>query len=410
MHLYLDIAWFGVASGTTIAFMTVFATRQGASGFQIGLLSAVPALVNLLFALPAGSWLGRRPLGRAVFWAAVFSRLIYVILIPLPVLLAPESQVWVIILTTLFTAIPGTAQVVGFNAMFGAAVPVDWRGHVVGIRNAILALFTTLFTLISGQILERMAFPTGYQVVFSIGLVGAMMSALHLLLLGRLVKEQGRRGPIPYSAPQGSNGRGARRLQDEINALVQRSLQTLRLDVMSGKFARLMGLLFFWHVVQFLSIPVITPHIVNNLNFSDQAISLSNSLFNVTMFFGSLYLSTATRRYGNRMLTGAGIVGLSVFPLLTAAAQGPGLYALANLLGGLAWAMTGGALYNFILERSPDHDRPAYLAWYSLVSNAAILIGSLSGPAIAGAIGFPLALFLFGVGRVLAGFAILKWG
>jgi hypothetical protein len=72
--------------------------------------------------------------------------------------------------------------------------------------------------------------------------------------------------------------------------------------------------------------------------------------------------------------------------------------------------MAGGAIYNYILENVPSNDRPAHIAWYSLVSNAAILIGSLSGPAIAGIIGPALALVLFGIGRFLAGAAIVKWG
>lgn len=101
-------------------------------------------------------------------------------------------------------------------------------------------------------------------------------------------------------------------------------------------------------------------------------------------------------------------MGLSLFPILTA--FGPVGYLLGNFVGGLAWSMAGGAIYNYILENAPGNDRPAYLAWYNLMSNGAILIGSLCGPAIAAIIGFPAALILFGVARFLAGVAITKWG
>ena len=46
-HLYLDIDWYGVLSGSAISFMVIFATRLGASGLQIGLLNASPALISL---------------------------------------------------------------------------------------------------------------------------------------------------------------------------------------------------------------------------------------------------------------------------------------------------------------------------------------------------------------------------
>ena len=187
LHLFLDMAWYGVLAGSTVAFLAVYATRQGATDSQIGLLSAVPGLVNLLFALPAGSWLSKRSLGRAVFWTSVMQRAFYLVLLPLPVLLMPHAQVWVILTMTLLMTIPGTALVVGFNAQFGEVVPLEWRGYVAGIRNALLAVISTVFTLLSGWILNWVAFPTGYQVVFTIGILGAGMSSLHLYLLASAI-------------------------------------------------------------------------------------------------------------------------------------------------------------------------------------------------------------------------------
>lgn len=401
-HLYMEIAWFGVLAGTTIAFLAVFATRQGASSFQIGLLSSVPALVNLVVSLPAGSWLSRQRIGRAVFLTSLIQRSFYIVMVVLPVLLVPEAQVWTIVMITFLMSVPGAAMTVGFNSLFGEAVPVEWRGQVVGIRNAILSIVTTGFTLISGQILEHMPFPAGYQVVFAIGVVGALVSSAHLYLLSRLVGTKAAEGIImPARTAAG------RRLAVELRQIYQRGLQSLRLDVMRGPFAQLMLLLFGWHLVQFMPIPLITPFVVNELQLSDQVISLASSCFNVTVFLGSLRLSQLTHRFGNKILTGVGIMGLGLFPTLTA--LGPAGYIWGNLIGGLAWALAGGALYNLILEKCPGHDRPAYLAWYSMVSNAAILLGSTAGPAIAGVIDPQIALIIFGIGRLLAGIAVLRW-
>lgn len=403
-HLYMEIAWFGLLSGTTIAFIAVYATRQGATPQHIGLLSAVPGLVNLLFALPAGSWLSRRSIGGTVFWMSVVQRSFYLLLVPLPILLLPKDQVWTIILMTLVMSIPGTAMVVGFNSLFGDVVPLEWRGHVVGIRNALLSIVTTVSTLISGEILNRVAFPTGYQIVFALGVIGAGMSSLYLYFLSRVVGKR----KISPNAPTQTVTVASRRLQLEIRAIYQRGIQSLRLDAMHGHFARMMGLLFGWHLVQFMTIPVITPFVVNELHISDQLIGVAGSLFNALVFVGSLMLNRATFRFGNKRITGFGIMGLSLFPILTA--LGSTGYILGNLFGGFAWAMAGGALYNYILEHCPPEDRPAHLAWYSLVANAAILIGSLTGPLVAGQIGFVTALVIFGIGRFLSGVAILRWG
>ena len=65
IHLCFDIAWFGVLSGSAMAFVAVYAARQGATGLQLGLLSASPALVNLGCTLPAARW---RYSPAAVYW------------------------------------------------------------------------------------------------------------------------------------------------------------------------------------------------------------------------------------------------------------------------------------------------------------------------------------------------------
>jgi hypothetical protein len=63
-----------------------------------------------------------------------------------------------------------------------------------------------------------------------------------------------------------------------------------------------------------------------------------------------------------------------------------------------------------MLERIPASDRPPHLAWYNVILNAAILAGSLGGPAIASGIGLVTALTVFAFLRLLAGVYILKWG
>jgi MFS family permease len=406
-HLYMDMAWMGVLSGSTLSFLSVYAARQGAVPAQIGLLSAVPGLVSLLFALPVGNWLSKRSMGKAVFWASALSRIFYLFLIPLPVLLLPEAQVWVIILTTFIMTIPGTALTVGFNAMFADLVPGEWRGHVMGIRNALISVTATAFTLISGQILDRVAFPGGYQIVFAIGFLGAVFSSYHLFVLSRLASAKiGDLHRIQNSRPdQVETGK---RLLDELNHFYRRGISSLRLDIMKGPYAKIMLLLFGWHLSQFMTIPCVTLFIVNDLKINDQMIGLANGFFNITMFFGSLKLGQITARYGNKKITGVGMLFLSAFPILTSFGVFP--YLLANIIGGLAFSLVGGGLYNYLLEKVPEDDRPAYFAWYNLVLSAAILLGSLAGPALGGVIGLAAVLVIFGICRFLAGSAILRWG
>ena len=79
-------------------------------------------------------------------------------------------------------------------------------------------------------------------------------------------------------------------------------------------------------------------------------------------------------------------------------------------VGGITWGLVSGSQANYLLERIPEDRRPAYLAWYNLALNAAVLIGSLGGPVLAGRIGLVETLFLAGAARFLASLFVWRRG
>lgn len=415
-HLYLDIAWFGVLSGSAISFMAVFATRLGAAGWQIGLLSAIPAIVSLAVTLPASQWLQQRPLTTSVFWTAVLHRLFYVPWLFLPLLLAPQLQIWALLALVLLMSIPGTALAVGFNAMFAAAVPQEWRGHVVGKRNALLAATFITTSLLCGFLLDWLPFPIGYQVVFAIGVLGAALSSLHLWYV-RLPSEAPYRPRQARSLHDLARPGILRPAGDGLRPLVAGRFLTLRRwsfrswwgDI-DRAFGRIVLILFFFHLVQHLAIPLFPLFWVNRLHLSDQHISMGNAVFYVAVLLGSTQLARLTDRLGNHALFAVGVVGMSFYPLLTALTQDVSLFLVTALVGGFAWAMVGGASANYILERIPEEKRPSYLAWYNLSLNAAVLLGSLCGPLLAGVLGLAATLLLSAAGRLVAALVIWRWG
>jgi MFS family permease len=415
LHLYLDIAWYGVLSGTAVAFLSVYAARLGASPLQVGLISAGPAAVNLIFTLPAGRWLETRPLGPAVFWTSVLHRFFYLLWVIFPLLLAPYVELWALIATTLLMSVPGTALAVGFNALYADAVPVEWRGHVSGMRNALLSVTFIFATLLAGQILERLPFPTGYQVVFAIGFMGAALSSLHLALI-RVPKREHPPRNGPWNRDLARPGRLRPVIDSSLTSVGLRFLlrspgrSYLRMEILRGPFGRVVAVLFAFHLTQFLAIPLFPLAWVNELGFSDDVISLGQACFYLTVFVGSTQLSRIAARLGNQRVTALGVIMLALYPLLTAVMQGPALLYVASLIGGLAWSLTGGAIANYILDKTPPDDRPAYLAWYNLSLNAGILVGSLGGPLLAGATGITAALLIAAAGRLVSGVLIWRWG
>ncbi|GAB4548273.1 MAG: hypothetical protein Fur002_25070 [Anaerolineales bacterium] len=396
IHFYFDIAWFGVLSGTAVNFLNVYVTRLGANGFQIGLLAAMSAVVNLFLAIPAARWLQSRPTGKAVFWASVVFRAGYLFWIPLPWLPDAQRQVWMFIALSFLMAIPLTPLGVGFNALFAESVPERYRAQVAATRNVTFAIAFMATSFAAGYILERIAFPTGYQIIFAIGAFGAAMSSYHLYRI-RPLEEARRVSPLVDSAlPKES--------QPE-------TIQTLlRLDIWQTPFRSTLLALFFFHFSHLAAAPIYQIYNVNVLHLNDSHIGNGTALYYLAVLLGSTQFRKAAQRYGNKNVTGVGVAGMSFYVFALAAARSPLHFYLLSFFGGFVWALVNGAYANYLLEKIPARDRPSHLAWYNIALNFAILSSSLIGPAIANWSGLTAALIVFGVMRLLAGWFIVKHG
>lgn len=413
-HLYWDIAWFGLVSGTTLAFLNVYAARLGATAFQIGMLTAGPALVNLFFTLPAGRWLQTRPIGKSVFGAAIATRGVYLIYALLPMFLPAVLQVEVLIWATLLFTIPGVALAIGFNALYAAAVPLEWRGYVVGRRNAMLSVVYIVTSLVAGYILQNTPQEVGYTLVFGIGFVGAAMSTYHLGQLRDITDRPGdepqRVRQIIGDAAQPGGVRAGQGIGQRVSIaprIFARGRNLLRPDVVQGHYGWVILALFGFHLAQFMPVALFPLRWVDKLGFSDMEIAIGTAIFHTSVLISSLQLDRLTRRYGNHLTNVAGIALLSTYPLLTAFMPNLFFYAVTSTIGGLAWGLLGGALPNYLLEKVPADDRPAYLAWYNLALNAAIFLGALLGPLMASWFNLEIALILAFVFRL--GSAIFLW-
>ena len=395
IHLYLDIGWFGVLSGSAVNFINIYATRLGATGFQIGLIGAVSAVVSLLVAIPAGRWIEQRHTGRAVFWASAVYRLGFFLWILLPWLFSNQVQIWALILLTFLMAIPLTPLSVGFSALFAEAVPVDWRAHVAGVRNIVLSVAFMASSLFSGYILEHVAFPIGYQIVFGIGAFGAAMSSLHLYFIKPL-QTDGRPHP---AQPQPVSVKRSKR-----------PLHALRLDIWKTRFRNILLGLFAFHVAQYLAIPIFPIYNVRVLELNDNQLGIGTALFYFTVLLGSTQLGRIVKKIGHKALTGWSVASLAAYPFILSLSTEVWQFYFVSLIGGLGFSMVSGSYANYMLENIPADDRPTHLAWYNIILNAAILIGSLVGPVVAEWTGLSTALVLIAILRFLAGLSILKWG
>ena len=298
-------------------------------------------------------------------------------------------------------AIPLTPLGVGFNVLFAEAVPNEYRAHVAGIRNIMLAITFMVTSLISGYLLNNIAFPVGYQIVFAIGAVGAAMSSLHLYFVK----------PVEISARDGGTIQPPPMRDSVEDTLPSPRLHSaLRLDIWKTPFKRVLLCLLGFHLTQYIAIPIFPLYFVNELHLNDNHIGIGTALFYLTVLITSTRLPNFVHSVGNKNLTSWRVIALAFYPLLLSMSSAVWHFYGISLLGGFVFALINGAYANYMLEHIPANDRPSHLAWYNVILNAAVLFGSLGGPVIADQLGLSNSLILFAILRLLAGLAILKWG
>lgn len=389
-HLYWDVAFWGLLNGSVVNFLGVYCSRIGATPLQMGLLIAIPALMNLIVTLPATIWLRNLPSTRVVPITALITRLFYGLLIPLPMLLPPETRIWVILGIVLFQNITGAIAATIGNAFLAETVPVEWRGQVVGNRNALIAITTMVTSLVVGQVLNNMSFAAGYQVIFALGFAGSMASAYHLFQVKPVL--------LPPAIPT---------LDGEI---APAPAAGARMEILRGPFRKLLVMMFLLNIAIFMLSPIFPLYQVNVLHLTDQTISLAAALFGLVQFIVSTQGGAISRRLGFRQMTGLGMTIASFSTMLFTFSFNPLIYFSTQIVGGTGWSIYGGGAVNYLLENVPAHDRSAHLAWFNLTINAAVLMCGLFAASLVGVLGL-FGVMLLGIGvRFLVGLAVMKYG
>ncbi len=417
-HLYGDIFGYGLFAGSTLAFLAVYAARLGATSFQISLMTGGPAVVNLLLSLPAARWLENRSYIRSVLNTAIAHRLGYLVLIPLPWLLTPAAEIWAILAVILLIAIPGALLAISFFTMFAEVVPGQYRAEVVGKRNALMSISMMATTWLCGELLDRVSFPVNYQLVFGIGILGLALSTYHLWRIRPTNDDRRRWSPERSGAGWTTIVPEAKRSgMDDKSTPGEQRKPMLRLDLLAlpgksgwrGAFGPLMIAYLCFYISQHVPVPIAPLFWVQTLHLTDSEIGAGIALINAMMTLVSMAIPYLSARYNYRQLLIPGALLFSTYPLLTGLAWDSTLYWIASLSGGIAWGVTGIAMFNRLMERVPADDRPAHMAWHNIVLNLGILGGSLLGAGLGEWVGLRDSLLIATALRVVSALALWLW-
>jgi len=386
----MDVAWWGIANGVWLTYLSVFAVRLGASTQWLGVLAALPALVNMIWAIPSARIVERAPRRLPLVLRVGFlQRLAWLGVALVPFLFAEQASVFAVVFIAGLTTIPAATSTVAFTSMMADLIPPQDRARVVSIRSVLLSATTTLTVLACGPILDALPFPVSYQVVFGFSFLAAMMSLRYVARL---------HVPEEVSAAH----------RERPKAWSTTSIRNAIREVTAAKpfvYYVVSSLIFHWGI--YFPMALYSIYRVRNLGATDTWIGLLTMVDSVmTIVFYIVWGRLATK-WGNRRVLIIGAFGMVAFPVLTGLATSLPMLLIPSFIAGIFTPAFNLAAFNEMLAVSPEAHRPRFIAIYTSAVNAAAFVAPLAGSYLAAATDIRLALYLGGAFRFLGGLAFV---
>jgi MFS family permease len=389
-NLYAETTWFGLLNGLVATFVSVFALRLGATTAQVGWLTALPALVNVVWLIPAARLIERQrqrlPL---ILRAGLLQRLGYLVMALMPFLVVTGRVEALIVINTLIT-LPTAVISTAVTSLIPDLTSPERRGEVISVRWLILSIAATAAALGGGKLLDLMPVPLNYQVLLG---AGAVLSLLSLRYLRRI------------QVPDGVLAR--RTIRPKIRYAWRRLRQSLASIWSHRSFMRFTLAAFVFHWGLFLPAALWSVIRVRDLGASDTWIGLIAVVIDASTIAGYFYWGKAIARRGDRWVLVVTAFGVVAYSLLTAAVPTIAWMIPTSIVGGLAWSGCNLALFNVMLGACPDENRPTYVALFTALMNVTAFAAPLLGAALSDWAGIRIAFVVASGVRVVGALLFL---
>jgi Major Facilitator Superfamily len=278
--------------------------------------------------------------------------------------------------------VPATIVNVAFTVVMGGVAGPSRRLYLMSLRWSSLGITTAISVTLAGQLLNQIAFPLNYQIVF----IGSFAGGLLSFLFSRSIKLPD--NPPYVEVPRAPATRSAwhSRLSSSFSGLMS----------MPPIFARLVWSSFLFRCGVAMALPLFPLYWVRQVQASDAWIGTINTANSAVLLIAYFIWSQVVRRRSVGWVLIASSIGMAAYPLLTATTTN--LWALVIFAGLAGFASAGNDLVTFdlVLSSAPKDHQTVYVGIYQTMQNLALFVMPLVGTALGDALGYGTALLIAG--------------
>ena len=385
---FSDGSFSSASDSITVTYLTLYLLALGASGAQIGYLTAAVSLAAVVVLLP-GAMLAERVNSRKnlVLYAGGFvGRIVLLLMALVPFFLGGQAAIIVIIGLKVCGDASSNLGYPAWASLAADIVPLAWRGRYFASRNIIMGIIGIVITYAIGQLITGVGTPIGYQVAFGIAFLFGSVSTFSY---AHLQEPQ----TIPLVVVPKSYTPAA-------------ILSTLRSD---RNFLAYCIYIMIWNFGLNIAGPFFTVYQIQVLKASAVMVGIVSIASTVSSLPAQRYFGHLTDRWGPRrvlLLTGFLIPLLPILWAFTTASWQP---LLINIYSGIIWGGYNLAAFNYLLTVTKAENR----ARYSAMAQIAVALSTALGAALGGEIvtrwGY-IAIFVgSGVFRAIASLIFVRF-
>jgi len=367
-------------------YLPVFLTRLGATNFQVGLLSSMPGMTGLLLAIFVGRFLQSRR--NIVPWYGL-SRLMVIMCFALTGILTFFAGEKYLIIATLaiwaFATLPQTALAVAFSVVMNAVAGPEGRYALLSRRWAIFGVTGVVGTFVVTRVIDLIAFPTNYAIMFLVLSLGGFVSYYFSNQI---------QIPDQVPPPISTNDSSKERVKNYF-ALLQAN----------PAFVSFSSKRFVYFSALMLSLPVLPLYYVREAGASDSQIGTISMAMSFVMLGGYFLWPRFSRRYGGRFVLLATTFGMIVHPMFVATTTNITMIVLSAGLAGLFQSGLDLVFFDELMKTVPAEYGATFVALSQSLQYVSTILAPLLGTWVAGYIGLGGALWL-SAGLRLIGFLL----
>ncbi len=391
-----------VALNLASPFFGIFALKLGATNTEVALLSSAPAIVSLVAMIPGAFYVDSFPRKKRVTTAFLLAnRLFYLLLACVP-FFTPDRRAAALVAIVALMNLPGAIGNVAWQSFIARVIPPQQRAQAFARRNRWMNIIGTATVVAAGRALDMMAFPVGYQVVF----LSALVAALFEIHIFQRIEEPEAASPESLSDDGGPMRQRRSALAPALEALrdIPRHPRFIWYTMASIAFY------FFWQIAW----PLFTLYQVKILGANNLWISVLQIANTGGAMFGYGFWARFSDRNGHMKTLVASTMGICLVPFYYAFSHSLLAITILNLGTGVIFSGVNLALFNALLEHTPERYTTRYIAYYNWAISLTTVVAPLAGVGLLSLLGgnYFWAFLVCAVGRLfgsLCFYLVLRW-